>query len=140
VHDLTPAPELLHGGETLVYADAGYQGITNRHEMEGKAIEFRVAMRPGQRRVLPETPEGKLLNLIETAKPHMRVKGEHSFRVNKQQFWLPKDQAQGHREEPLQGACVGGANESVVHACIEMVCLLGHAGCPWIWAASICWS
>ena len=27
VHDLTPAAELLHGEETVVYADAGYQGI-----------------------------------------------------------------------------------------------------------------
>ena len=27
MHDLTPAAELLHGQETVVYADAGYQGI-----------------------------------------------------------------------------------------------------------------
>lgn len=27
VHDLTPAAELLHGDEEVVYADAGYQGI-----------------------------------------------------------------------------------------------------------------
>jgi IS5 family transposase len=33
VHDLTPAPELLHGEETLVYADAGYQGNYKRQEM-----------------------------------------------------------------------------------------------------------
>jgi len=118
VHDLTPAPELLHGGETLVYADAGYQGIAKRPEMEGKAIEFRLAMRLGQRHVLPETPEGRLLKLSQTAKVQMRAKGEHPFRVNKQQFWLPKDQAQGHREEPLQGACVGGANESVFGAIV----------------------
>ena len=95
MHDLTPAPELLHGGETLVYADAGYQGIAKRPEMEGKAIEFRVAMRPGQRRVLPETPEGKLLNLIETAKPHMRVKREHPFRVIKKQFGFQKTRLRG---------------------------------------------
>lgn len=27
VHDLTQAAELLHGEETVVYADPGYQGI-----------------------------------------------------------------------------------------------------------------
>lgn len=27
VHDLSPAAELLHGEETVVYGDAGYQGI-----------------------------------------------------------------------------------------------------------------
>ena len=46
VHDLTPAADLLHGEETVVYADAGYQGIEKRDEMEGKGIGFRVAMRP----------------------------------------------------------------------------------------------
>ncbi len=50
VHDLTPAADLLHGEEEVVYADAGYQGIEQREEMEGKAVKFRVAMRPGERR------------------------------------------------------------------------------------------
>ncbi len=36
VHDLTPAADLLHGEESMVYADAGYQGIEKRPEMEGK--------------------------------------------------------------------------------------------------------
>ncbi len=38
VHDLTPAADLLHGEEKVVYADAGYQGIQKRPEMEGKGI------------------------------------------------------------------------------------------------------
>jgi IS5 family transposase len=67
VHDLTPAAELLHGEGTVVYAESGYQGIAKREEMKGKAIRFRVAMRPGKRRVLPDTPEGRLDDLIETA-------------------------------------------------------------------------
>jgi IS5 family transposase len=53
VHDLIPAAELLHGGEEVVYADAGYQGIAKRPEMTSKTTEFRVAMRPGQRRRHP---------------------------------------------------------------------------------------
>ena len=56
VHDLTPAPELLHGDETVAYADAGYQGIEKRDEMQGKGIGIRVAMRPGRRRSLLDTP------------------------------------------------------------------------------------
>ena len=95
VHDLTPAAELLHGEESVVYADAGYQGIAKRPEMEGKKIQFRVAMRPGQRRVLPDTAEGRLLNLIEMAKAHMRAKGEHPFRVIKQQFGFQKTRLRG---------------------------------------------
>jgi len=49
VHDLTPAAELLHGDEAVVYADAGYQGIAKRPEMAGRTTTFRVAMRPGKR-------------------------------------------------------------------------------------------
>jgi transposase, IS5 family len=95
VHDLTPAAELLHGDEEVVYADAGYHGIEKRPEMEGKTIGFRVAMRPGQRRALPDTPEGRLDDLIETAKAHIRARGEHPFRVIKQQFGFQKTRLRG---------------------------------------------
>ena len=95
VHDLTPAAELLHGQETVVYADAGYQGIEKREEMNGKAVGFRVAMRPGKRRALPDTPEGRLDDLIETAKAHIRAKVEHPFRVIKGQFGFQKTRLRG---------------------------------------------
>lgn len=95
VHDLTPAAELLHGEETVVYADAGYQGIEKRAEMEGKGIGFRVAMRPGKRRALPDTPEGRVDDLIETVKTHIRAKVEHPFRVMKRQFGFQKTRLRG---------------------------------------------
>ena len=64
VHHLTPAADLLHGDEQVVYSDAGYQGIARRLESKGAKAEFRVAMRPGKRRALPDPPEGKLQDLI----------------------------------------------------------------------------
>ena len=76
VHDLTPAADLFHGEEDVVYGDAGHQGIAKRPEMGSKAMEFRVAMRPGKRRALPDTPEGRLQDLLETAKTHIRSKKE----------------------------------------------------------------
>jgi IS5 family transposase len=73
-HDLTPAADLLHGSEeTVVDADAGYQGIEKRPEMQGRGIGFRTSMRPGQRRALPDTSEGRLDDLIETAKAPIRA-------------------------------------------------------------------
>lgn len=95
VHDLTPAAELLHGQETVVYADAGYQGIEKREEMKSKAVGFRVAMRPGKRRALPDTPERRLDDLIETAKAHIRAKVEHPFLVIKGQFGFQKTRLRG---------------------------------------------
>ncbi|SBO44711.1 IS5 family transposase [Cyanobium sp. NIES-981] len=95
VHDLTPAAELLHGDEEVVYGDAGYQGIEKRDQMKARGIGFRVAMRPGKRRVLPDTPEGRLDDLVETAKAHIRAKVEHPFRVFKQQFAFQKTRLRG---------------------------------------------
>jgi IS5 family transposase len=66
VHDLTPAAELLHGDQEVVYGDAGYQGNAKRPEMADHAATFRVAMRPGKRRALPDTPEGRLADLDQT--------------------------------------------------------------------------
>ena len=59
VHDLTPASEILHGEESVVYADAGYQGIEKCSEMEGRGIGFRVAMRPEERCAYPIRPRGE---------------------------------------------------------------------------------
>jgi IS5 family transposase len=81
VHDLSTAAELLHGDEHVVYGDPGYQGITKSPEMADVAAEFRVAIRPGKRRTLPDTTHGRLQDLIETAKAHIRSKVEHPFRV-----------------------------------------------------------
>jgi len=58
-------------------------------------IGFRVAMRPGNRRVLPDTPGGGLDDLVETAKAHIRVKVEHPFRVIKRQCGFQKTRLRG---------------------------------------------
>ena len=63
--------------------------------MQGRGSAFRVAMRPGKRRVLPDTPDGLLDDLVETAKAHMRAKVEHPFRVIKWQFGFKKIRLRG---------------------------------------------
>ena len=95
LHDLMPAADLLHGDEEVVYGGAGYQGIAKRLVTKGAKAEFRVAMRPGERRALPDTSEGKLQDLIETAKTHTGSKVEHPFRVIKQQFGFQKTRLRG---------------------------------------------
>ena len=95
VSDVTVAAELLHGQEEVLYGDAGYQGLENREEMAGKQVECRIAMRPGKRRQLPDTPEGHLQELCEKAKAHIRAKVEHVFRVLKQQLGFSKTRLRG---------------------------------------------
>jgi len=54
--------------------------VRNGPVIAGQASEFRVAMRPGKHRGLPDTPEGKLQDMIEIAKAHIHSKVEHPFR------------------------------------------------------------
>ena len=110
VHELNTAAERLHGDERLIYGDAGHignrcgeaVGYEKRNDFQDCEAEFRIAMKPGQRRVLPETPEGRLLDLIETAKAHFRAKVEHPFRIIKCQFGFRKVFYRGIRKNDLK--------------------------------------
>jgi len=63
--------------------------------MEGKSIEFPVAMRSGKRRALPNTNDGRVQDFVEAAKAHIRAKVEHPFLVIKQQFDFQKTSLRG---------------------------------------------
>ena len=87
VNDVTQAHALVHGAETHVLADAGYQGVDKRAETQDIDVNWLVAMRPGKRKVLDKsTPMGVILDELEQVKARMRAKVEHPFRVIKRQF------------------------------------------------------
>ena len=92
VHDVTEAHNLLHGGEKVVWGDAGYQGVGKREENQGLEVRWQVAMRPGQRRKLdPESEEA----LAEKAKASVRAKVEHPFLRVKRLFGYGKVRYRG---------------------------------------------
>ena len=91
-HDVTEAHNLLHGGETVVWGDAGYQGVHKREENLGRGVEWQVAMRPGKRRKLdPESAEA----LAERSKASVRAKVEHPFLKVKRVFGYAKVRYRG---------------------------------------------
>ena len=92
VSDITAAPDLLHGDETLVCGDAGYQGIGKRLEQRERAVQWQVAMRPGKRRLLD--PEGEEW-LEEKRKASVRAKVEHPFQIVKLRFGYAKVRYRG---------------------------------------------
>lgn len=101
VNDVTQGHGLLHGEETVVFADAGYQGATKRAEATG--VDWHVAMRPGKRRALDkQTPWGKLLDKAEQLKASVRAKAEHPFRVIKCQFGFTKVRYKGLAKNTAQ--------------------------------------
>jgi IS5 family transposase len=77
---------LLHGEETNVFADAGYQGAHKRPDAR-EGTTWHVAMRPGKRRALDKTKaSGQLTEQVEKIKASILAKVEHPFRMIKQQF------------------------------------------------------
>ena len=102
VNDVVQANSLLHGKETHVFADAGYQGAAKRPDAK-QGVTWHVAMRPGKRRVLDETkPKDKLLEQIEQLKASVRAKVEHPFRVIKRQFGHVKVRYRGLKKNAAQ--------------------------------------
>ena len=92
VHDVTEAHNLLHGGETQVWCDAGYQGVHKRDENLGREVEWQVAMRPGKRRKLDPGSEEAL---AERCKASVRAKVEHPFLKVKRVFGYAKVRYRG---------------------------------------------
>ena len=92
VHDVTEAHKLLHGGETVVWGDAGYQGVHKREENLGLEVGWQVAMRPGKRRQLEPGSEEEL---AEKSKASVRAKVEHPFLRLKRLFGYVKVRYRG---------------------------------------------
>ena len=103
VNDVTQAHALVHGEETDVFADAGYQGVGKRDETQEINVNWHVAMRPGKRKVLDKsTPMGAILDQLERAKARIRAKVEHPFRVIKRQFGHVKVRYRGLAKNTAQ--------------------------------------
>ena len=83
VSDVTQAHALLHGEESVVFADAGYQGVEKREENEENPATWHVAMKRGVRKALPATDEGQAIEAMEQAKASTGAKVEHPFHVLK---------------------------------------------------------
>ena len=102
VNDVVEANSLLHGGETDVFADAGYQGAAKRPNAKPD-VNWHVAMRPGKRRALDKDRRShQLIDELEHLKASVRAKVEHPFRVIKQQFGYVKVRYRGLKKNTAQ--------------------------------------
>ena len=102
VNDVVEANSLLHGQETDVFADAGYQGAHKRPDAKVD-VKWHVAMRPGKRKLLDKTdPVDALTDQVERIKASIRAKVEHPFRVIKRQFGHVKVRYRGLAKNTAQ--------------------------------------
>ena len=92
IADVTEAHRLLHGAESAVWGDAGYQGVEKRPEHAGSELSWQVALRPGLRRLL--APGGEEAE-AERRKASVRAKAEHPFLYVKRHFGYAKVRYRG---------------------------------------------
>lgn len=102
VSDISQAEALLHGEETMAFADAGYQGVEKRPESQGGEVEWQVAMKPSKRKQLAGTELGRLVEQVEYAKARIRAKVEHPFHVVKNLFKHRKTRYKGLAKNTAQ--------------------------------------
>ena len=103
VNDVTQAHALVHGEETDVFADAGYQGVEKRDDTQDIRTRWHIALRPGLRRLLDATdPKDAIAEQMEHVKARIRAKVEHPFRVIKRQFGHVKVRYRGLAKNTAQ--------------------------------------
>ena len=73
VHDVTQAQALLYGDETDVFGDAGYLGVEKREENLEFPVTWHIAIRPSQRKILPQTAAGELMVKKSSFVPRLSI-------------------------------------------------------------------
>ncbi|HRK57827.1 MAG TPA: IS5 family transposase [Burkholderiaceae bacterium] len=100
INDVTQAHALLHGEETDVYADAGYQGADKRPEARGDA-HWRVALRPSVRKGLTRRNGfDRFIKAAERIKASVRAKDP--FHIIKNRLGLTKVHYRGLMKNTAQ--------------------------------------
>jgi len=102
VSDVTQTHNLLHGDETMVFGDAGYQGADKRLENMGKAVIWHIAMKRSVRKAMKKNPLGRAKEKLEKAKASVRAKVEHPFHVLKNLFKHRKTRYRGLAKNTAQ--------------------------------------
>ena len=101
VSDISQTPNLLHGEESAVWADAGYVGVDKREDIKqalaakGQKVEWHVAKRRKSIEKLAEGWQKELAQAYEKLKARVRARVEHPFHVIKNIFHYKKTRYKG---------------------------------------------
>ena len=102
VNDVVVANSLLHGEESVVFADSGYRGAQKRPDAK-PGVSWQIARRPSSRKPFENSGKlGQIIDEIEHLKASVRAKVEHAFRVIKRQFGHTKVRYRGLAKNTAQ--------------------------------------
>jgi hypothetical protein len=79
-----------------------YQAVEKREENQDRELTWHVALRPGERRALPDSESRRLRERAEQIKASIRAKVEHPFHFVKNVFALRKARYRGQRKNAAQ--------------------------------------
>jgi transposase, IS5 family len=119
--DVAHAHELLHGQEVSVHGDSAYTGVDKRDEINQaqqdeelrKDIDWKIAMKRGVLKAMPEGPLKGLTEWAERRKAQVRAIVEHPFHVIKNLF--------GYRKVSYRGLAKNHARALVQAALVNLV-------------------
>lgn len=121
-------PDMLSVQErqSVVFGDAGYQGVGKREENLDTAVSWNVAMKRGQRKALSDDELGQLREKAEKLKASIRAKVEHPLHVIKNLFKHRKTRYRGlPKNEAQLFALFGTANQVLARRRLLVVCAQG---------------
>ena len=110
VSDISQTPELLHGQETELWADAGYVGVDKREDMQAALIKneqtlslkLHVAKRRSTITKMTEGWQKAMAQAYEKLKAQVRARVEHPFHVVKNLFHYTKARYKGIKKNDCQ--------------------------------------
>ena len=118
--DVVHAHELLHGQERQLHGDSGYTGLDKRDEIKTaqddgrlhKDIDWRIAIRRGVLKTMPEGPRKAMYEWFERRKVQVRAVVEHPFHIIKNLF--------GCRKVSYRGLAKNAARAKVQAALVNL--------------------
>ncbi len=104
VSDVAQAHAVMHGEEKSGHADAGYQGIEKRAEIQAKCpeVDWHIAAKRGKIRAMSEGLLKQLHQGLEKAKAQVRAYVEHPFHILKNLFGYRKVRYRGLAKNTAQ--------------------------------------
>ena len=102
-HDVTAAPDLMHGEEEELYGDSGYIGAEKRENAvvknkNGRKIKYKINRKPSTMKKLSKSGQ-YAAKKAEHKKSSVRAKVEHVFAVVKRLFGYRKTRYRGLRKQ-----------------------------------------
>jgi IS5 family transposase len=115
VSDVSHAHAVMHGEEKSGHADAGYQGVEKRPEVQAKCpeVEWHIAAKRGKIRAMSEGLLKQLHQGLEKVKAKVRAYVEHPFHILKNLF--------GYRKVRYRGLAKNTAQLFTLFALVNLV-------------------